>query len=89
LSSEINQPLKKGIEEIKACALVIGQTQVNCGMKQAVQDYVDQVGPRNAISKEKLENIFGFEYSNYQTFVTSISIQMKPLIHVLSLFLFK
>ena len=61
LFSEINQPLKKGIEEIKACALVIGQTQVNCGMKQAVQDYVDQVGPRNSTYfKRYIKEKFGY-----------------------------
>ena len=43
LFPELNEPLKKGIEEIKARALVIGQTQVACGMKQVAQDYVDQV----------------------------------------------
>ena len=42
--SELTDSLKKGIDEIKSCALNIGQMQVCCGMRQPAQDYVEQVG---------------------------------------------
>jgi len=41
--TELTEPLKKGIDEVKSHALNIGQTQVACGMKQPAQDYVEQV----------------------------------------------
>ena len=39
---ELTKPLETGVEAIKKCALVIGQTQRACGMKASEQDYVDQ-----------------------------------------------
>lgn len=39
---ELTESLQKGVEDIKKCATRIGQVQKDCGMEQAVQDYVEQ-----------------------------------------------
>ena len=39
---ELTEPLQKGVEAIKKCALVIGETQRSCGMKECEQDFVEQ-----------------------------------------------
>lgn len=39
---ELNERLQSGIDKIKECAKTIGQCQKDCGMKEAVLDYVDQ-----------------------------------------------
>ncbi|XP_059090527.1 superkiller complex protein 2-like [Tigriopus californicus] len=39
---ELTESLQKGVEDIKLCATRIGQVQKDCGMEQAVQDYVEQ-----------------------------------------------
>ena len=39
---ELNKRLLGGVEKIKECAMMIGQCQKDCGMAQAVLDYVEQ-----------------------------------------------
>jgi len=38
---ELTPSLKKGVEDIKACAEKVGQVQVDCGLLQPVGDYVE------------------------------------------------
>ncbi len=39
---DLTPPLKEGVDRVRRCAEVIGRVQRECGMKQPVQEYVEQ-----------------------------------------------